>query len=78
MLLQSQGKATRNNKEEAERDIFAFGLKVAQPKLGRDNTRNPVSSEKNPPTEWDIEASENIKWRALIGLFARGDRLVKL
>ena len=47
------------------------------PMFGRDNTRNQASSEQNPPTESDIRASKNIKWRALIGLLAWGDRLVK-
>ena len=28
------------------------------PMLGRDATRNPVSSEKNPPTWWQVEVTE--------------------
>src|SRR3979490_2803707 len=37
------------------------------PMLGRDKTRNPVSPEKNAPTEWDIKTGKNIKWKAQLG-----------
>jgi outer membrane protein assembly factor BamB len=54
------------------------------PMLGRDATRNAVSSEKNPPTYWQIEGvptkyekrrpiewtteSKNVRWRAELGV----------
>lgn len=47
------------------------------PSLGRDATRNPVSPEKNPPTDWQIERRDkqqsvvvpgrNIRWSAPLG-----------
>jgi len=37
------------------------------PMLGRDGTRNAVSPEKNPPLEWSIDKSRNIKWKARLG-----------
>ena len=47
------------------------------PMYGRDSTRNAVSPEKNPPTDWQverrspdgklIESARNVKWAADIG-----------
>jgi outer membrane protein assembly factor BamB/precorrin-6B methylase 2 len=47
------------------------------PMYGRDATRNPVSPEKNPPTDWQIETKDeagkvsapakNVKWQAALG-----------
>src|SRR5918999_136498 len=34
---------------------------------GGANHRNMVSQEKNPPTKWDVESGENIKWKAAVG-----------
>ncbi len=35
--------------------------------LGRDQTRNPVSPEKDAPIHWDAKTGESIKWKAKIG-----------
>jgi hypothetical protein len=42
------------------------------PVFGRDATRNSVSSEKNPPTDWDVATGRNIKWKAEIASAAFG------
>src|SRR5262245_11457952 len=44
--------------------------------FGRDKTRNPVSPEKNPPTEWDIKTGKNIKWKAKLGSITFGTPIV--
>jgi hypothetical protein len=33
------------------------------PMLGRDQTRNPVSSEKNSALNWNVQSGRNIKWK---------------
>lgn len=33
------------------------------PMLGRDITRNSVSPEQSPPTDWDVTTGRNIKWK---------------
>src|SRR5262245_38601494 len=42
------------------------------PCLGRDTTRNPVSPEQNPPTDWDVATGRNINWKAEISSAAFG------
>jgi outer membrane protein assembly factor BamB len=37
------------------------------PMLGRDATRNAVSSEADTPTDWDVETGRHIKWAARLG-----------
>jgi hypothetical protein len=37
--------------------------------FGRDQTRNAVSPETNPPISWNIKTGQNIKWKAEIGGF---------
>jgi hypothetical protein len=39
------------------------------PMFGRDQTRNAVSPEKNPPVSWDIKTGRNIKLKARIGSY---------
>lgn len=46
------------------------------PMLGRDVTRNSVSSEENPPTHWDVETEKNIKWKAKLGSMTHGTAAV--
>src|SRR5262245_60816273 len=46
------------------------------PMFGRDKTRNAVSPEKNPPTEWDIKTGKNIKWKAKLGSMTFGTPVV--
>src|SRR5688572_15611634 len=58
------------------------------PTLGRDQTRNPVSPEHDPPIDWDIGkfdrqarqwvdgTSRNIKWTAEVGSAAFGTPVV--
>src|SRR6185436_19534280 len=56
------------------------------PSLGRDATRNPVSPEKDPPTDWQIEKRDeqkrivvpgrNIRWSAPLGLQCFGTPVV--
>lgn len=72
---------------------FPFGCATLQaadwPQFGRDGTRNAVSSERHPPTDWDIGkpvnkdprqripgSSRNIKWSAALGTNAFGDPVV--
>src|SRR5262245_34689086 len=48
--------------------VFSVTASAADwPMLGRDQTRNAVSPEKNPPIEWDIKTGKNIKWKAKLG-----------
>ena len=53
---------------------FAIGHGRAAdwPAFGRDHTRNAVSPETDPPTDWDIETGRNIKWQAEIASAAFG------
>lgn len=54
--------------------------------LGRDQTRNAVSPEKNPPTDWQIEErndkgvlvkpARNIKWQAQLGSVSLGGPVI--
>ena len=56
------------------------------PMLGRDATRNPISAEKNPPTDWDVgkldrkagnfHGGRNIKWQAKLGSMTHGTPVV--
>jgi outer membrane protein assembly factor BamB len=46
------------------------------PMLGRDQTRNPVSPEKNPPLDWDVQSGRNIKWKAPLGLYTFSDPVI--
>jgi outer membrane protein assembly factor BamB len=49
------------------------------PMLGRDQSRNPVSPEKNPPTWWllgDKKTSRNIKWRVDLSARNKADPVV--
>lgn len=46
------------------------------PMLGRDIMRNPVSSEKDPPTNWDIESGKGIRWKAKLGSMTHGTPVV--
>ncbi|MEX0728195.1 MAG: PQQ-binding-like beta-propeller repeat protein [Planctomycetaceae bacterium] len=46
------------------------------PVWGRDVTRNPVSPEKNPPTDWDINTGRNVKWSAKLGSQSFGTPIV--
>jgi outer membrane protein assembly factor BamB len=50
----------------------ADGFAADWPVFGRDHTRNAVSPETNPPTEWDVESGRNIRWQAEIASFAFG------
>jgi outer membrane protein assembly factor BamB len=47
---------------------------------GRDFTRNPVSPEKNPPTDWQVKDDDkpekNIRWSAAVGSRAIGGPVV--
>ena len=55
----------------------AQALAADWPMYGRDGTRNAVSPEKNPPTNWQVElhdeagqvtkSARNVKWHAAIG-----------
>jgi len=52
--------------------LFVFTAARADdwPMWGRDQTRNMVSPEKNPPTDWQVDgvkAARNIKWSAQLG-----------
>jgi len=50
--------------------LLAFSSSVTAedwPMLGRDQTRNSVSPEKNAPVEWDVKTGRNVKWQARIG-----------
>ncbi len=42
----------------------------------RDHTRNAVSPEMNPPTDWDVKTGRNIKWKAEIASTAFGTPVV--
>src|SRR5688572_97725 len=56
------------------------------PMFGRDATRNGISSEKNPPHDWQVERrdaagnlirpSRNIRWQADLGSVTFGDPVV--
>jgi outer membrane protein assembly factor BamB len=46
------------------------------PALGRDHTHNAVSSESDPPTDWDVKTGRNIKWKAEIASTAFGTQVV--
>ena len=46
------------------------------PMLGRDITRNSVSLEKNPPTDWDIDTGRNIRWKASLGSMTHGTPVI--
>ena len=56
------------------------------PAYGRDATRNPVSPEKDPPTDWRVpprddagpaaEPGRNVKWEARLGSQASGSPVV--
>jgi outer membrane protein assembly factor BamB len=46
------------------------------PVFGRDRTRNAVSPETNPPTDWDVKTGRNIKWQAEIASAAFGAPVV--
>lgn len=46
------------------------------PTFGRDQTRNPVSREKNPPTDWDVTTGSNIRWSAETGINSFGTPVV--
>ena len=64
--------------------VVAFALTISVenlpaadwPMLGRDVTRNPVSHEKNPPTEWNVKTGKNIKWQAKLGSMTHGTPVV--
>jgi outer membrane protein assembly factor BamB len=44
--------------------------------LGRDASRNPVSLERDPPVDWDVETGRNIRWKARVGSIAFADPVV--
>lgn len=56
------------------------------PMLGRDSSRNSVSPEKNPPTDWQIATEDgappaslnawNVKWKAKLGMNVLGPPIV--
>ena len=46
------------------------------PVFGRDHTRNAVSPETEPPTDWDVDTGRNIKWKAEIASVAFGAPVV--
>src|SRR5262245_53021357 len=46
------------------------------PMWGRTRERHMVSSEKNPPTEWDIESGKNLKWKAAVGSKSYGNPVI--
>jgi outer membrane protein assembly factor BamB len=46
------------------------------PAFGRDRTRNAVSPESDPPTDWDVKTGRNIKWQAEIASAAFGTPVV--
>ncbi len=46
------------------------------PMFGRDQTRNPVSPEKNAPVEWDLKTGRNIKWRARLATISVSQPIV--
>ncbi len=70
--------------------LMAIGCGAANaddwPMLGRTNSHNPVSPEKDPPLAWKVEqrddsgqlvqSAENIKWTAKLGNNAIGDPVV--
>ena len=46
------------------------------PMFGRDATRNAVSPETDPPTQWDVESGKNIRWTAALGSNTTGTPVV--
>ena len=70
--------------------VPAWLIAADWPMFGRDNTRNAVSTEKNPPTFWRVvdttdikrvllprdQFSRNIKWTAQLGSNTAGDPVV--
>lgn len=67
----------------------AFSDAADWPQFGRDGTRNPVSPERRPPTNWDVGqpvgkdprqrvagSYSNIKWSAPLGTRTLGDPVV--
>src|SRR5687767_2552103 len=58
--------------------LFIAGLAPAAdwPMLGRNQTRNAVSDERNAPIEWDLKTGRNIKWRAQLGSLAMSEPVV--
>jgi len=63
--------------------VIAATVRAADwPCYGRDATRNPVSPESGPPTDWNIELPENpgpprnVKWTATLGSLAIGSPIV--
>ncbi len=46
------------------------------PAWGHGASRTLASSEKNPPTQWDLETKSHIKWRAALGSRSRGNPVV--
>lgn len=46
------------------------------PCFGRDLTRNAVSPETNPPTDWDVTTGRNIRWKAEISSAAFGTPVI--
>ena len=43
---------------------------------GRTPDRNMISLDKNPPTEWDVEAKENVRWEGQLGSQSYGNPVV--
>jgi outer membrane protein assembly factor BamB len=43
---------------------------------GRTPTRNMVSPDKNPPTDWDVDTGKNIKWVANLGSKSYGNPII--
>lgn len=52
--------------------VFAADM----PMWGMTPTRNMVSQEKNPPTEWDAEGGKNIRWSQDLGSKAYGNPII--
>jgi len=59
--------------------ILASGLPARAedwPAYGRDRTRNPVSPERNAPTDWDVAEGRNVKWKQALGSCTFGSPVV--
>ncbi len=58
--------------------LAAVGPAMADdwPMWGRTPDRNMISLDRNPPTEWDVEAKDNVKWEAKLGSQSYGNPVV--
>jgi hypothetical protein len=62
--------------------VCPLALAADWPMLGRDHTRNAVSPEKNPPTDWQVAnprkktENRNIKWSVELGTYCFSDLVI--